>query len=159
MAVKGSVDMNPIGDHLDGHSGVFQQCDHRARLARLQDETAIRDLHQTWLRRVNTGAQVEAASLCVDPRGGLHQAVSRVSADHAAAPDQISLAADGRSASGRYSCLVETETPRPAECTLAQMAHAQGEGMIRSAERRVLPARYVKAERGWVIETLRLEPV
>jgi hypothetical protein len=141
-----------------GAAGLIAENQHRAELARLKDEAAIRDLHQTWLRRVNTGAHAEAAQLFADPRTGLHKSVSRVTADHAGAPDAIRLASDGMSASGLYHCEVETETPRSLDCTLAQMAEAQGEGMLRSAERRLLKARYVKAANGWVIDTLRFEP-
>ena len=145
-----------------GAAALVAEHDHRAALARLQDEAAIRDLHQTWLRRINTGERAGAAQLFVDPqtgpKAGLHAGISRVNADHAAAPDEISLAADGRSAAGVYACVVETESPRPLDCTLAQMAHAQGEGVIRASERRVLRARYVKADQGWAIEALRFEP-
>jgi hypothetical protein len=145
-----------------GAAALVAEHDHRAALARLQDEAAIRDLHQAWLRRINTGERAEAARLFVDPqtgpKAGLHAGIGRVNADHAAAPDEIRLAADGLSASGVYACLVETETPRAPDCTLAQMALAQGEGMIRTSQRRVLKARYVKAAAGWAIETLRFEP-
>ncbi len=75
-------------------------------------------------------------------------------------PQQIAarLAPDGLSASGHFHCVVETAVARALDCTLAEMAHVQGEGVLRSSERRVLKARYVKADRGWAIETLRFEP-
>lgn len=116
----------------------------------MQAEAAIRDLHQAWLRQVNTGDRAEAARL--------DKAVVGVAADHHGAPDQIMLAADRLSATGRYRCLVQTETELAQDCTLAQMAHAQGEGRIRSGERRVLHARYLKTPDGWAIGTLRSEP-
>jgi hypothetical protein len=122
---------------------------HEAKLARLQAEAEVRALHQDWLRRVNTGDKAEAARL--------HETVSRVDADHAAEPDRITLAADGRKAQGRYHCLVETETARPLDCTLAQMAAAQGEGTVRAREPRVLKADYVKTETGWAIAGLAFE--
>lgn len=126
-----------------------------ARLARLEDEAAIRDLHQVWLRRVNAGSPAEAARLFADPAlARFDEAVNRVAADHAGAPDAIRLAEDGRSASGRFHCLVETQTERGRTCTLEQMAHAQGEGVIRNHARRVLKADYVKTADGWAIETL-----
>jgi len=141
-----------------GAVGVIAHSEHAAQLVRLKDEAAIRDLHQAWLRRVNTGEPAQAALLFADPKAGLHKSITRVAADHAGAPDAISLAPDGMSASGLYHCAVETETPRPLDCTLAQMAQAQGEGMLRHSERRVLKARYVRADEGWAIDTLRFEP-
>jgi hypothetical protein len=122
-----------------------------ARLARLEAEAQVRALHQDWLRKVNAGDPAEAKRL--------HETVSRVDADHAGAPDEIKLLASGLRAEARYACVVETAVERPRDCTLAQMAHAQGEGLIRTRERRVLKASYVKAEGGWAIQTLRLAPV
>lgn len=133
-----------------GTAAVIGMTEHEARLARLQAEAQIRALHQDWLRQVAAGDRAEASRL--------HEAVVRVSADHAAAPDAITLAADGRSAHGRYACVVETEVPRPLDCTLAQMAKAQGEGMIRASERGVVKAEYVKGPDGWTIRKLAFEP-
>jgi hypothetical protein len=134
-----------------GAAAVVAHDEREARLARLEAEAEVRALHQDWLRRVNTGDRQAAADL----NGG----VTRLAADHEAAPDAVTLAADGQSAEGRYACVVETETPRALDCTLAQMAQAQGEGMIRSRERRLLKADYVKGEHGWAIRRLTLEPV
>ena len=123
----------------------------KARLQRLEDEVAIRALHQAWLRRINTGAG-DAAELFADPRrAAFDKAVRAVAADHAAAPDAIEIAADGQRAAGRFHCAVEIETEIPKDGTLAQMAHAQGGGFIRRTERRVLKADYVKADGGWAI--------
>ncbi len=124
--------------------------EHQARLARLQAEAEVRALHQDWLRKVNTGDRAEAARV--------HEGVTAIVTDHAGEPDRIAVAADGRRAEGRYACVVETETPRPLDCTLAQMAAAQGEGMVRARERRVLTADYVKTDKGWAIAQLSAEP-
>jgi hypothetical protein len=142
-----------------GAAAAIAGRDHTAELARLKEEAAIRDLHQAWLRRINTGAHGEAAALFADPTTGLHKAVSRVSPYHAGAPDALTLAPDRLSASGLYHCEVETLATRALDCTLAQMAAAQGEGMLRSVQRRVLRARYVKAGDGWAIEAVRFEPM
>ena len=131
--------------------------EHEARIEKLQAEAAIRDLHQAWLRRVNT--KVEAAELFADPKQArLHDAVNRIDADHQGAADDIRLAADGLSASGRYACVVETQTELAKDCTLAQMRHAQGEGWLRQSERRLLKAEYVKTDGRWAIARLRFEP-
>ncbi|HTY51007.1 MAG TPA: hypothetical protein VMB48_15070 [Steroidobacteraceae bacterium] len=119
----------------------------RARLARLEDEAAIRGLHQSWLRRVNAG---ECGAL---PEA----AVRRIIADHAGAPDRVEIAADGRTAIGRFDHAVELETLLAGDCTLAQMAHAQGTGTVRRTERRLLVIDYRKAGGGWSMEQVALQ--
>lgn len=124
----------------------------KARLARLEDEAAIRELHQAWLRRINTGAGDAATPLVADPEGtAFDQAVRSIAADHAGQPDAIEVAADGKSAAGRFPCTVEIETSIAQDCTLARMAHAQGGGFVRRTERRVLKVEYVKASGAWAI--------
>lgn len=117
----------------------------KARVARLQDEAAIRDVHQSWLRHVNAG---ERGTL-------LDDAVRRIIADHAGAPDKIEVAADSRSAVGYFDYAVEVETPLAADCTLAQMAHAQGNGTLRLTERRMLTVDYTKTGGAWKIARVR----
>ena len=129
-------------------AAALADAERKARLARLEDEAAIRALHQAWLRRVNAGedAPFEKAvrSLAVDPSGE---------------PDAIELAADGHSASGRFACAAEIETDIAEDCTLVQMAHAQGGGVIRHTERRVLKAAYVKTKGAWAIAKVELAGV
>lgn len=120
----------------------------RARLARLEDEAAIRALHQSWLRQINTGAdEVTGAGSAVAP----DQAVRSIAADHAGEPDAIEIAADGKSAIGRFQCAVEIENAIAQDCTLARMAHAQGGGFVRRTECRALKVEYVKADGAWAI--------
>lgn len=113
----------------------------KARVERLEDEAAIRELHQSWLRQVNAG----------DREALLDSAVRRITADHAGAPDKIEIAADGRSAVGYFDCAVDVETPLAKDCTLAQMAHAQGNGTMRRTERRMLTIDYTKSSGSWKI--------
>ncbi len=112
-----------------------------ARVKRLEDEAAIRELHRSWLRQVNTG----------DREALVDSAVRRITADHAGAPDKIEIAADGRSAVGYFDCAVDLETPLARDCTLAQMAHAQGYGTLRRTERRMLTIDYTKSNGSWKI--------
>ena len=138
-------------------AGVAAKSGHDAELARLQAEAAIRDLHGAWLRKVNSGA--EAGELFVDPiRARLPEVVTAVGADHAGAAEEVRLHADGLAASGRYACVVETQSELAKDCTLAQMRHAQGEGWLRRSERRVLKADYVKTDGRWAIARLSFEP-
>jgi len=124
----------------------------KGRLAKLENEAAIRELHRAWLRSVNTGARDEAASLFADPkRAAFDTSVSGIAPDHAGAPDAIEVAADGARAAGRFDCVVEVAAPIPQDTTLAQMAHAQGGGYIRRTERRALHVQYAKASGAWRI--------
>ncbi len=113
----------------------------KGRLGRLQDEAAIRDLHQSWLRRVNAGGRDAL----------LDQSVRRIIADHAGAPDKIEIAADGRSAVGSFDYAIEWEASLAKDCTLAQMAHVQGHGTFRRTERRTLTVNYTKTGGVWKI--------
>jgi hypothetical protein len=131
-----------------------------ARLARLEDEAAIRRLHQAWLRTINSDAREDAAELFADPgRARFDEAVCGVAADHAAEPDRIEVAADGARAKGRFHCAVELETRIAPDCTAAQMARLQGGGVVRRTERRLLEAEYVKAGGAWAIDRLELAPL
>ena len=124
----------------------------KARVARLEDEAAIRVLHHGWLRRVNAGDRKAVAPLLADTeRSAFGQAVRIIAADHTGDPDAINVAADGRGAIGRFHCAVEIETPIPQDSTLAQMARAQGGGFVRRTERRMLKVEYVKAGGAWAI--------
>jgi len=124
----------------------------RARLARLENEAAIRALHHTWLRRVNAADDKAVAPLFADAEGpAFEQAVRSIVADHSGEPDAIEIAADGKSAAGYFACAVEIETAIPQDSTLAQMAHAQGSGFLRRNERRVLKVEYVRAGGAWTI--------
>jgi hypothetical protein len=128
-----------------------------ARLARLEDEAAIRDLHQAWMRRINTGAHEDAARLFADPgRARFDEAVRSLAADHAAASDHIEIAQGGLTARGRFHCAVEIETAIAPDCTAAQMARLQGGGLVRRTEPRLLKAEYVKSAGAWAIAGLEL---
>jgi hypothetical protein len=121
----------------------------KARLGRLEEEAAIRKLHQSWLRRINAGER----DALLDP------AVRRITADHVGAPDRIELASDARSAVGYFDYVVEAETPLALDCTLAQMAHAQGHGTTRRSERRMLTVEYTKTLGTWKIGNVALTTV
>jgi len=121
----------------------------QTRVTRLEDEAAIRELNQSWLRRINAG-QREAQ---------LDGAVRRITAHHAGAPDRIEIAAGGQSAVGQFDCAVELETPLARDCTLAQMAHVQGNGSVRRTERRMLTVSYTKTGSAWAIGKVGLRSV
>jgi len=138
----------------------------KARLARLENEAAIRELHQAWLRGINTrkdrnageGGDEWAFIFANARRAACDPAVRSIAPDHAGEPDAIEVAADGKRATGRYHCVVETETAIAQDSTLAQMAHAQGNGFVRRTERRILKVDYVKASGAWMIAKVELAP-
>ncbi|HEY6902730.1 MAG TPA: hypothetical protein VI216_00370 [Candidatus Acidoferrales bacterium] len=132
----------------------------RARLAKLENEAAIRELHQGWLRRINTRTGDATTLLFADAEGAApDQAVRNIAADHAGEPDVIDIAADGKSAVGRFRCIVEIENAIAQDCTLARMARAQGGGFVRRSERRVLKVEYVKVDGMWAIAKANLASV
>jgi hypothetical protein len=124
----------------------------KARLARLENEAAVRELHQTWLRRVNSGAWDGAAAPFTTPKAGASDlSVRRIAADHTGKPDVIEVAADGKTAVGRFYCTLDIEDAIVQDCTLARMARAQGGGFVRRTERRVMHIEYLKASGAWAI--------
>lgn len=78
--------------------------------------------------------------------------------DHTGEPDAIEIAADGQSATGLFHCAVESETAILQDCTLAQMAHAQGGGFVRRTERHVLRVEYAKTGGAWAIAKAEFTP-
>ncbi|HEV2703378.1 MAG TPA: hypothetical protein VGV09_17250 [Steroidobacteraceae bacterium] len=114
----------------------------KARLTRLEDEAAIREVHQSLLRQINAGRGMTLP-------GGF---VTRVMADHAGGADRIEIGADGLRATGRFDCVVDLESPLPADSTLGQMAHAQGSGTLRTTGRLVLKVDYLKVADAWTIQ-------
>lgn len=137
----------------------------KARLARLEDEAAIRELYSAWLRQVNIaaagGRPIDApTSLFPGTEGGASaETVRGIVADHSGEPDAVEFAGDGRTAGGRFQCSAEIMTAIAQDCTLAQMAHAQGGGFVRRSERRVLKVAFVKTRGAWAIASVELAPV
>jgi hypothetical protein len=122
------------------------------RLARLEDEAAIRSLHQGWWRDARGGTAPRALDRG-QARGGVIRAIA---ADEADAMPVIAIAADGQHASGRLACTVQIERRLEQDCTLAQMAVAQGGGVVRSAEPGLLETAYVKRGGACTIAVTRL---
>jgi hypothetical protein len=116
------------------------------RVTHLEDEAALRTLHHSWLRQVNAGERGTR----------LDAVVNRITADHVGACDRIELAADHRSAVGYFDYAVELETLLARDSTLAQMAHAQGHGVTRRTERKLVTVDYTKANGSWRIAKVTL---
>lgn len=119
-----------------------------ARLTQLEDERALRDLHQTWLRSVNAG-QGDKPKLTLLPACAEAEKIRNIVAQPAGPPDDIEI--DASNATGRFHCTVEFETPITKNCTLAQMAYLQGGGFVRRTESRILTINYKKIRGAWSI--------
>jgi hypothetical protein len=128
--------------------------DSKERLARLEDEKAIRALHQGWMRHINSGDLAAARQLYANAKSA--PALDRIASvlpDHSAESDKIAFTKDGR-ASATYVAIIETETLIAPDNTLTQMLHVQGEGRVRASERRSLKADYVRTRNGWAIANI-----
>ncbi len=130
----------------------------KSRLARLEDESAIRNLHHSWLKQFNSADADAIAPLLANSRALPADVVRSIAVDHSRELDVIEIAPDRKSASGRFACTAEIETPITRDSTLAQMAHAQGSGFIRRTERRLLRVGYVKTSGAWSIASAELAP-
>lgn len=129
------------------------------RLRRLEDEKAVRALQQAYLTHVNAGAHGEAAKLFADPAVARTDPTLRSLAPMPDASDAIEIAADGQAAVAKVRCLAATETPIEGRGTLLDMARAQGEGVIRRSEPRLLELAAVRREGGWRIESVLQRPI
>ena len=122
-----------------------------ARLATLEDAAAIRDLHDTYARLVNSAAHAELAALFADPaRAAIDPGVRRLMPT-AGPDDAVTVAADG-TATARLGCTVEIVTPLAGDGTLVEMARLQGDGFVKRSERRVLASSFVKHNGLWKFE-------
>jgi hypothetical protein len=118
----------------------------QARLVRLEDEAALRELHRGWMRQMGT----DASAALSDP------SARRMVPDPTGAPDQFALAGDGLKAVGGFDCLVHFETPLALDSTLARMAHAQGSGFVTHTERYRITVEYTKTSGTWAVGAVSL---
>jgi hypothetical protein len=125
-----------------------------ARLAALEDTQAVRDLQRAYARHVSAREHAAAAELFAQPaRASFDDAVRGLHAETLADDVTIEIAADRRSAIARAACVVRIEAPIDAPgCTLVEMARAQGEGVVRRSERRVLEQTFVRSGGVWKID-------
>ena len=100
------------------------------RLAHLEDVHAIRALNQAYL---------------------IERGMSGLSPADFGEHDIIEIAEDRQTATARLHVIVHTETPLDADCTLVEMARAQGEGVVRLSSPSALEITYARRGGTWTI--------
>ena len=158
----------------------------KLRLARLEDENAIRKLHGTYENLLDSGRYRDVAGLFTENaevifNGGIYRGkdrgVSRLYRDHFSAgmtgrtmepapgyqidaeqqQDVIDVSEDGRTAKARFPYSFQVGTLIQDDSVLAQMARLQGEGIRKWWEGGVYDINYVKDTRGGSWKITRLE--
>jgi hypothetical protein len=131
-----------------------------ARLARLQDENAIRALNLEYARHVNAGTRDELALLFIDPANvQLAADVRRVAPLGFGDQDRVDIAADRQTASASLHVSLGAETPLDPDCTLVQMARQQGNGIVERTDLGVFENTYVKRDGVWKIQSSTFRPL
>ena len=155
----------------------------RHRLARLEDENAIRELHRSYARHLNGQRFEELVGLFANESevrlggrsflgrdagiralyvghsesadGIRNEPVQRSLLDHPRPEDSIEVAPDRRSARARFSARVQIEAALLSTLPLVEMARQQGQGTLTWWELGVFENDYVRDGTGWKISRLR----
>lgn len=143
------------------------------RLARMEDEHAIRELHRSYENFLHSGRYSEIAGLFTDNaevifNGGIYRdrnrGISRLYRDHFSAgmtgrlmgpapgfeiddaqqPDVLELSEDGRSARGRFTYSIQVGAAIDDDSVLVKMARLHGEGIRKWWEGGIYEVTYVK---------------
>ncbi len=128
------------------------------RLARLEDQDALRTLQAAYVRHVNAQSRSDLEALFAEAAAAHLDATVR-SLIGEPAVDGIQIAPNGLTATVRGSYLVETATPIDGEGTVVSMARLQGDGVVRKSERRTLAISAVKVDGAWKIERTEWVPL
>ena len=150
IAVAGAALSTPLvaaGASLPGAAADGDSL--QARLARLEDEHAIRALNDRYAKHVGAAARDDLAALFDDPsHARLDEGVCGLTSEASDPADASEIAADRRSAVARVHWTVHTETVIGPSCTVVEMARLQGGGVVQAAEPAVFENRYVRRDDG-----------
>lgn len=128
----------------------------QAELAARDDLMSIRTLQQNLARYINAADEQRVAALFVRPGAAAElSGIRHMAQADFGAHDSVEFAADGQTASAELHCTFEAETPIARDCTVAEMAHQQGDGVLRRKETRVLRMRLVRHQGSWKIQSFR----
>lgn len=150
----------------------------------LEDANAVRTLHRTLEVRLHEGRYEEVLELFAENaevvyNGGLfkgQKGIRRLYCDLfrsgmtgkkiEPAPgfeidtvDTVEMAANGKTATGRFPYSIQVGTPMQGESSLVKMARLQGEGIRKWWEGGTYEVTYVKAGRSWKIRKLEYRAV
>ncbi len=175
------------GPGIDQDAGLKTQIDRlSSQLGILEDENAIRRLHQTYEDLLNSGKYEEVMNLFTDDgevifNGGIFKGKSRgvrrlyserfqsglggrkiepapgFQPDTAKRQDIIKVAADRKSASARFSFSIQIGTPIISDSQLVKMARLHGEGIMKWWESGTYEVSYVRSIRNGVWKIMSLE--
>jgi hypothetical protein len=152
IAVAGTALSAPVAAAAATIPGRLESDPMQRRLAHLEDVNEIRALNHLYLRHAAAGAHQEMAALFANPpQSPMGGHICGVSPSGFGEHDVVEVADDRQTATGRLHLTVHTETPLDPDSTLAQMAHAQGEGVVRVASPTVLEVTYVRHAGAWKI--------
>jgi len=124
----------------------------KAKLARLEDERAIGELHGKLLRHLHAGNA--PAELFAGKALKLEAGVRSIAPDHSAQPGAIAFSEDGKRASQRQPVKVEIAQELEGDGTLIQMARLQGNTLALAVLPKTLAVQYVRTGGGWAIEDI-----
>jgi hypothetical protein len=127
----------------------------KAKLARLEDERTIAELHSALIRRINKAGATHAGEFFANGKAPkLADGLRGIAPDHGAEPGAIAFSEDGHRASQRHAVNLEIATELEGNSTLEQMARLQGNTLALAVLPRTMIAEYVRAGSGWAIEKL-----
>jgi hypothetical protein len=129
----------------------------KAKLARLEDERAILELHAALLRRVNTAGLATSGEFFASGKApSLGKGLRSIAPDPTGESPALTFSEDGGRATQSQAVRVGIAAELEGEGTLVQMARLQGNALEAEVLPRTLVADYVREEGGWAIEKLRL---
>lgn len=122
------------------------------------EETAIQQLHHTFVARLNTRQHADLHVLFASETATSQQILPLpvYILGHAQHQDSISIAPDQQHATARFHCLARLEAPLSASApfSLLEMARQQGQGVTRWWEAGAFESEYVKVASLWKITRL-----
>lgn len=127
----------------------------KAALARMQDERAIEELAQDFLRAFNASGAKGTSKLFANGKApALGEAVSKLAREDSAS--DLAIAEDGASATARIACKVDLAEQLEGSETIVQMARLQGNAASIHSASKTLVAQFAKRGDGWVISEVAL---
>jgi uncharacterized protein (TIGR02246 family) len=178
MTAAAAVAVPGMAKYSDGKNTEADKLAHQ--LGMLEDEKAIRTLHQTYETLLDSGNYEDVAGLFKEDavvvfNGGVFKGkkgVSRLYRDHfsagltgkkigpapgfEAAQETVAVASDRNSAQAQFPFSIQVGAPLASHSSLVKMARLQGEGIGKWCESGIYEISYAKCKKdgGWKIARL-----